>query len=234
MFVLSLLGAGVLWGCGGEVPASSARASDEFLAVAQAANASSPTHGREIDLPIWNVNLLPSNWEAEEIETLGWFVKPRSGAQADTVDWNGGNALYNVLRSHMPVLDVRIEKGEGYQVIGRVTGYFTNIQPGLVRGSIYMEMEAFSAYSPPSVTDDIQLVLQVEESTGWRDVQVKNMRLTESFYAEVESMLSPGVDVRFEVRARKRTASTRLFAVNHLRMFGAQCYPDFASPGNCL
>jgi hypothetical protein len=134
----------------------------------------------------------------------------------------------------VPYLDNKIEMGSGHQVIGHVTGFYSNIQPGLVRGSIQMEMETFSAYSPPSVTDDLQLALQVHDGTNWNDHTVKNMRLTEYFYGEVEGTLPPNVSVRFEIRVRRRADSPRLFGITHVRMFGAQCYPDFASASGCM
>jgi len=230
--ILSSLCTLMLLGCGaGAEPYSGSP--DTASVVEQAAEVPG-THGYEIELPIWNLAYLPPEWEVYEVDTLGWFTQPRSGAATDTIDWRGGNALYGIRRTHMPTLDTTIEKGPGHQLIGHVTGFFSNIQPGLVRGSIYMEMESFSAYSPPEIIDDLQLVLQVQDSMGWHDAVVKNMRLTEYFYGEVEGTLPPNVPVRLEVRVRRRADSKRSFAIYHVRMFGAQCYPDFVNASSCL
>ncbi|MFP2907339.1 hypothetical protein ACLESD_20290 [Pyxidicoccus sp. 3LFB2] len=235
----------MLVGCGGALPSGGGQGAATVETVAQAAacadcdttteSADVPgTHGYEIELPIWNLAYVPADWEVYAPETIGPMIRPRSGAVVATMNWGGGNALYNIKETHMPHLDVRIEMGTGYQVIGHISGYFQNTQPGKVRGSLEMEMETFSAYSPAHVTDDIVLALQTYNGVAWTDAAVRNMRLTEWYYGEVEALLPPNVDVRFEIRVRRRTDSRRYFAIVKSRMFGAQCYPDFANAGSCL
>lgn len=230
--VLSSLCTLMLLGCGaGAQPDSGAP--DTVSAVEQAADVPG-THGYEIELPIWNLDYVPPEWETYEIDTLGRFIQPLSGARTATMDWRGGNATYNIIRSHTPNLDTLIEAGSGYEVVSHVTGFFSNTQPGLVRGSIYMEMESYVAHAPPDVYDTIQLALQVHDASGWHDAVVRNMYLTEYYYGEVEGTLPPNVPVRFEVRIRRATNSKRLIGIYHVRMFGAQCYPDFMNAGSCL
>ncbi|PTL79975.1 hypothetical protein [Vitiosangium sp. GDMCC 1.1324] len=130
--------------------------------------------------------------------------------------------------------EVLIEPGAGHQVIGYLDGFYTHFQPGLVRGSVQMDVDAASASGPSDSVDDGQLALQLHDGTNWIDHTVRNVRLTESFYGEVSNTLPVSIPVRFEIRVRRRAHETRRVHVSFARLFGAQCYPDMSQPFACL
>jgi len=227
----SALGAALLLGCGGvESPPGGERLSP-FATVEQAMDVPG-THGYEIELPIWNFSYVPPEWETYNPETVGWLIRNRSGASAATMDWRGGNALYGVMNSHLPYLEVVIGPGSGHQVIGHITGFLNNIQPGLVRGSVEMEMGPGGIR--PEVNDDFVLALQVFNGTSWQDIATRSLRRDVFFYGEVAATVQPNVQVRFEIRMKRLPGENQYTAVTTARMFGAQCYPDFSNPGSCL
>ncbi|WNG56421.1 hypothetical protein F0U59_17865 [Archangium gephyra] len=126
--------------------------------------------------------------------------------------------------------DVLLEPGSGHQVIGYLDGFYIHLQPGRVRGSVQMDVDAASASGPSDSVDDGQLALQIHDGTNWIDHTVRNVRLTESFYGEVSNTLPVSTPVRFEIRVRRRAHETRRIHVSFARLFGAQCYPDLSQP----
>ncbi|WP_164020359.1 hypothetical protein [Pyxidicoccus trucidator] len=104
--LVSPLCALLLLGCGEGLPSADGAAETVSVA-AQAAvcadcdttseSADVPgTHGYEIELPIWNPAFVPSNWEAYSLPDVGWFIRSKSGSSPTTMNWGGGNALYNI------------------------------------------------------------------------------------------------------------------------------------------
>ncbi|WP_338869560.1 hypothetical protein [Myxococcus stipitatus] len=228
--VVSLLCALSLLGCGEGLPSVDG-ATEPVSVVEQAADVPG-THGYEIELPIWNAAFVPSNWETYSPPDVGWLIRSRSGPSPATMDWGGGNALYNILESHLPYLDSVLAQGTGYQVLGHVTGFFSNIQNGKVRGSV--QFETSPGALRPEVQDEVVLALQTFNGTTWTDAAVRSLPLAVFFYGEVEAILPPNIEVRFEIRMRQRPEWQRYVAFTAVRMFGAQCYPDFANAGSCL
>ncbi|AGC46711.1 hypothetical protein MYSTI_05432 [Myxococcus stipitatus DSM 14675] len=190
------------------------------------------THGYEIELPIWQGNFVPPEWEVYCPETVGCLIRPLGGASVANMDWRGGNVLYNVQETHLPYLAAGLAQGNGYQVLGHVTGFFTNIQPGKVRGSV--QFETSPGDLRPNVQDEVVLALQTHDGTAWTDAAIRNLPLSVFFYGEVEAQLSPNTPVRMEIRMRQRPDWPRSAYFTAVRLFGAQCYPDFSNNATCL
>ncbi|MFP2907338.1 hypothetical protein ACLESD_20285 [Pyxidicoccus sp. 3LFB2] len=220
----------MLLGCGEGLP--SADGTVESVSAVEQSSDVPGTHGYEIELPIWNRSFVPSNWEAYSVPDLGWFIRSRSGPSPTTMNWGGGNALYNLLESHYPYLDSVLAQGTGYQVLGHVTGFFSNIQNGKVRGSV--QFETSSGDLRPAVQDEVVLALQTFNGTTWLDHTTRSLPLAVFFYGEVEATLPPNIEVRFEIRMRQRPEWQRYVSFTAVRMFGAQCYVDFANAASCL
>lgn len=230
--IISLLCAVSLWGCGEGVPQPGVEAQDTLAAVEQ--NADVPgTHGYEINLPIGDKSYLPSDWNWEDTD-IGSFVSRKDGARTGSMNWGGGNALYEILTSRPPLIRSLIHTGNGYQVVGHVNGFFNNIQPGLVRGSAELMIEQDSQPVPQNY-QDLVLALQVHDGTSWNDVTTKTLNTGWYLYfGEVEATVQPYVPVRLEIRALRSSTWEKYVYITKARMFGAQCYPDFANPGSCL
>jgi hypothetical protein len=192
------------------------------------------THGYEINLPVGDQDYLPPEWYWESTE-VGPLVYRQDNARTGLMDWGGGNALYNILSpSRPPFVCAPIYKGSGYQVVGHVTGLFSNIQPGMVRGSAELMIEEDSQPVPQNY-HDIELALQVYNGANWTDVATKTLYTGGSpYFGELEAMVQPGTQVRLEIRALRSSTWGKLIYISKVRMFGAQCYPDFANPGSCL
>jgi|GEM_PF-5898701 len=129
------------------------------------------------------------------------------------------------VESALPASEQTVGSGSGHQVVGSIDGFFSHIQPGLVRGSVLMELDA---------AGDVQLALQLHDGTAWVDHSVRDLRLTQSVYGEVEATLSPNQPVRFEIRVRRQPLGEQHLRLSFTRLFGAECVPDFANPGTCL
>ncbi|WNG24634.1 hypothetical protein F0U62_11805 [Cystobacter fuscus] len=129
----------------------------------------------------------------------------------------------------LPASEQTIGRGSGQQVVGSIEDYFSHIQPGLVRGSVQLELDAAD-----TATGEVQLALQVHDGTAWVDQAVRDLSLTRPFYGEVEATLAPLQFVRFEVRVRQQPLTERNLRVSFARLFGAVCVPDFGNPGNCM
>ena len=133
--ILSSLCAMVLVGWGGQ-PAQQEQAANPPV-----------VHGYEISLPLSDVQYLPSAWKSFPVDTH-WCIYYSDGGFQDVgpMNWGGGNTLYNVLsNSCIPGdLAIGINSGGHYQTVGHLTGYFSHIEPGKVRGTV--ELSAGSSY----------------------------------------------------------------------------------------
>ncbi|WNG33265.1 hypothetical protein F0U61_06280 [Archangium violaceum] len=129
----------------------------------------------------------------------------------------------------LPTSEQTVGRGSDHQVVGSIEGSFSHIQPGLVRGSVQLELDAAD-----TAAGDVQLALQVHDGTTWVDHTVRDSSLTHSFYGEVEATLAPNQPVRVEVRVRQQPLAERHLRVSFVRLFGAICVPDFANPGTCM
>ncbi|MDC0713243.1 hypothetical protein POL68_32575 [Stigmatella sp. ncwal1] len=133
------------------------------------------------------------------------------------------------LEHALPASEQTVSRGSAYQVVGSIDGFFSHIQPGLVRGSVQLERDA----TDPT-TGDVQLALRVHDGTAWVDQTVRDLRLTRPFYGEIELMLPAFQAVRFEVRVRQQPFAEQHLGVSFVRLFGAECVPDASTPGTCL
>lgn len=144
------------------------------------------------------------------------------GLQAEpSTTWSVEHALPASVRT--------VGRGSGQQVLGSIDGYFSHIQPVLVRGSVQFELDAAD-----TSTGEVQLALQVHDGTAWVDQTVRDLSLTRPFYGEVEATLAPSQFLRFEVRVRQQPLTERNLRMSFARLFGAVCVPDFSNPGTCM
>jgi hypothetical protein len=231
--IIFLLCAVSLWGCGEGLPPSDSEVQGTLAALEQADVPG--THGYEINLPLEDRNYLPSEWYWVDVLEIGSLVFRHDSAGRGSMNWGGGNMLYNIISpSRPPRLRALIYTGSGYQVVGHITGFFNNIQPGLVRGSAELMIEQDSQPMPQNY-QDLELALQVYNGTSWNDVTTRTLYTGVSpYFGEVEAVVQPYVPVRLEIRALRSSTYEKTVYFTKVRMFGAQCYPDFANPGDCL
>ncbi|MFP2907337.1 hypothetical protein ACLESD_20280 [Pyxidicoccus sp. 3LFB2] len=241
---VSLLCALSLLGCGEGLPQAEAQAAG---AVEQSIgcvdcerspdSADAPgTHGYEIVLPVGDQALLPAAWRWEDRTEVGSFVWLRSGASDGTMDWGGGSALYHVgSPSRPPLIRTHVAPGTGYAVLGHISGYFSNIQAGLVRGSVELAPEQDSQPVPTS-SDFVELALQAHNGALWQDVATRRVYTSGwgLVFAELQATVQPNQPVRFEIRGWRDSTWHRFVYITKARMFGAQCYVDFSNPTGCL
>ncbi|WXH30156.1 hypothetical protein WA016_04126 [Myxococcus stipitatus] len=159
------------------------------------------------------------------------------------MDWGGGNAIFHVDSGtswyfadniYFGRISVHLPLGNGFVPIARTLGYYTHPQntPGLVRGSIEM---LSSSYLNPQKQGEIILTLQVNQSGVWTDVATSHITITNIRQMhEIQALVYPNQEVRFEVRAKSRPDNQAYYNLWKVRMFGAQCYPDFSNGTGCL
>jgi hypothetical protein len=156
-----------------------------------------------------------------------------------TSDWGGGNALFNTSlvqckndpNSAVDPANYALVKtglGSGDVVAAQVTGYVSTPSSAYVRGHVGFEDFDSSAAGLPMTVE-----LQVFENGAWK--VVKSATNTGwGTEVEVDAYVSGTSDVRLEVRIARNAMRERQVAFHSIRLFGAQCYPDFANPGSCV
>ncbi|MFY1830982.1 hypothetical protein ACN47A_34040 [Myxococcus fulvus] len=200
-------------------------------------------HGYEIDLPLFKPALLPTGWCYIDIGG-GGHISPCNGAGTATMDWRGGNAVFHASRDswyddttfYYSRLVTRLPLTDGFVPIAQALGYYTHPEnvPGLVRGSV--ELIVPNQWPLPGpLTSEIIIAIQVKENGVWVDKATSRNAITNLRQMhEVQAAVQHNQEVRFEVRAKGRADHELQYILWKVRMFGAQCYPDFANGGACL
>ncbi|WP_338863081.1 hypothetical protein [Myxococcus stipitatus] len=194
-------------------------------------------HGYEINLPLLRADMMPPGWCAMNVENGGHVYRCADWGRG-TMDWGGGNAIfhatsnswYSTTNLYYGRLDVQLPQVNGFVPIAQTLGYYSHPEnvPGLVRGSI--EMLAFNP-----IPSEVILAIQVNQNGAWTDVATSRVTITNIRQMhELQALVYPNQEVRFEVRAKGRSDATNEYFLWKVRMFGAQCYPDFSNGTGCL
>ncbi|AGC48862.1 hypothetical protein MYSTI_07590 [Myxococcus stipitatus DSM 14675] len=196
-------------------------------------------HGYEINLPLLNPSKMPPGWCTVDIGYGEGHVFRCADWGRGTMDWGGGNAVFHVNSSgswysssefYNGRIFVEVPKAEGFVPIAQTLGFYTHPQnvPGLVRGSV----EMLALKPNPS---EVILAVQVNQSGVWTDVATSRSTITNIRQMhELQALVYPNQEVRFEVRAKARPDAYSEYFLWKVRMFGAQCYPDFSNGTGCL
>jgi hypothetical protein len=182
-----------------------------------------------------------------------YFVMSPASYESASISWLDGTALYSVGDITCPypgVSDASLgaevsnargpdgtsstsqQKAAGVPV-ARITGFVNHIDNALVRGTVKLRKTTTPAWTR---YQKVQLVIQVAgDDEAWTDVEVVDVLPgTAPATYEVETVVPPNSDVRFEVRILSPDAKTIYLVLQDVRLFGAQCYPDASQPGVCL
>ncbi|MBM7112136.1 hypothetical protein [Archangium primigenium] len=200
-------------------------------------------HGYEINLPLLRMDMLPPGWMLMPVGYGDGHIWPISGDYRADMNWGGGNVVFNAIKDswydahdfyHGRIVTI-VDPGTSYVPIAQVMGYYENVDPGLVRGSVEMIIP-----NQPDLPDPAQgqvvVALQVQTPTDWRDVatssviHITNIRQMH----EIEATIAPYQNVRFEVRVKAHPSNANKYMLWKVRMFGAECYPDFFNNAQCL
>ncbi|MBZ4414457.1 hypothetical protein K8640_40190 [Myxococcus sp. XM-1-1-1] len=200
-------------------------------------------HGYEIDLPLFRPSMLPAGWCYVYVEG-GGHIWPCNGAGKATMDWLGGNSVFHASRDswyqeevfYYSRLMTQLPATDGFVPMAQTMGYYSHPQdlPGLVRGSV--ELLVPNQWPlPGAATSEITLALQVQENGVWVNKATSHIAITNLRQMhELQAVVYPNQEVRFVVSGKARADHEMRYLLWKVRMFGAQCYPDFANGGACL
>jgi hypothetical protein len=220
--------------------------------------------GREYELPYCDGTVAPVNYRCTawqpgvctltpqpgEQASAHYQIKPRSFSYIpnDHFDWGGGNVAYDRPVAHCRPADPANSflvssttwRGTGQKILAHVTGYIDHIEPATLRGTLRLGINgcpgtASNGWTCTPALGDVEIALQKFDGQRYVDIAIASVApsWTQTTH-ELQAAVEPGSDVRFEVRARNHEHGRFDYALQTVRLFGAQCYPDFNNPGECL
>lgn len=201
-------------------------------------------HGYEINLPLLRPDMMPAGWCYWALDQYGGKFAPCTGANRATMDWRGGNAVFNATYNswydsyslYYGRVDVRVDAVDGFVPIAQTLGYYQHPQdvPGLVRGSVELLIPNQPGIPSPAQSE-VLLSLQRQDGATWVDLATSRISITNLRQMhELQALVLPNQNVRFQVSVKGRPDHQNTYFLWKVRMFGAQCYPDFANGGGCL